>query len=133
MSQAPNTRSSSEASGTKSWIFGIRRSVRFPKRIVPSWVKEPTGCAIFFFIASTPAMNVVLTAPSPGIRTPSFPDGASILTSFFTTLPPETILTVAAVYDRRQYHALQDCRRSQTAATSDLVLPARGIAALGPT
>src|SRR5213083_1497138 len=48
MSQPPNTRSSSEASGTKSWIFGTRRSVRFPNRIVPSWVREPTGWAIFF-------------------------------------------------------------------------------------
>src|SRR5438094_7616492 len=36
-------------------------------------------------MASTPAMNVVLTAPSPGIRTPSFPDGDSIFTPFCTT------------------------------------------------
>src|SRR5215467_4097873 len=57
--------------------------------MVPSCVSEPTGCAIFFLIASTPAMNVVLTAPSPGIRTPSFPDGSSILTPFFTTVPPD--------------------------------------------
>src|SRR6266705_3475871 len=84
MSQPPNTRSSSEASGTKSWIFGTRRSVRFPNRIVPSWVKDPTGWAIFFLIASTPAINVVLTAPSPGISTPNFPDGPSILTPFCT-------------------------------------------------
>src|SRR4030095_9078635 len=88
MSQPPKARSLSAASGTKSWIFGTRRSVRLPSRMVPSCVSDPIGCAIFFLIASTPAMNVVLTAPMPGIRTPSFPDGASILTPFCTTCPP---------------------------------------------
>src|SRR5437660_12352821 len=33
-------------------------------------------------------MNVVLTAPIPWIRTPSFPDGASIFTPFCITMPP---------------------------------------------
>src|SRR5436190_18371767 len=33
-------------------------------------------------------MNVVPTAPSPGMRTPSLPLGSSILTPFCTTLPP---------------------------------------------
>src|SRR5215475_1003771 len=88
MSQPPKTRSFRAASGTKSWIFGTRRSVRFPSRMVPSCVSDPIGCAIFFLTASTPAINVVLTAPRPGIRTPNFPDGVSILTPFCTTLPP---------------------------------------------
>src|SRR5262245_44268212 len=88
MSQPPKARSLSAASGTKSWIFGTRRSVRLPSRMVPSCVSDPIGCAIFLLIASTPAMNVVLTAPMPGIRTPSFPDGASILRPFCTTFPP---------------------------------------------
>ena len=63
-------------------------SVRFPSRIVPSWVSEPIGCAIFFLIASTPAINVVLTAPSPGISTPSFPVGLFDLDTFLYHLPP---------------------------------------------
>src|SRR5438094_8001013 len=96
MSQPPNTRSSSEASGTKSWIFGTRRSVRFPNRIVPSWVKDPTGWAIFFLIASTPAINVVLTAHSPGISTPNFTDVPSILTALCTIL---TSLKTASQHD----------------------------------
>src|SRR5438477_6770722 len=40
-------------------------------------------------------MNVVPTAPSPGMRTPSLPLGSSILTPFCTTLPP---LKIASHY-----------------------------------
>src|SRR5262245_1414540 len=40
-------------------------------------------------MASTPAMKVVLTAPKPGIKTPTFPDAGSILTPFCTSLPPD--------------------------------------------
>src|SRR5882724_1500153 len=76
MSQAPNTRSSSFASGTKSLIRGTRLSVRLPRRIVPICVKLPTGCPIPFFTASTPAMKVVLTAPRPTSSTPSLPFGS---------------------------------------------------------
>ena len=43
MSQPPKTRFSSVASGTKSFIFGVRLSVRFPRRIVANWVKDPMG------------------------------------------------------------------------------------------
>src|SRR5512144_1653179 len=68
------------ASGTNSRMEGTRLSVRLPSRIVPIWVSEPMGLAIFFFTASTPAMNVVLTAPSPGINTPSFPVAGAIWT-----------------------------------------------------
>ena len=45
MSQPPNTRSSSPASGTKSLIGGERPSVRFPSRTVPICVSEPIGLA----------------------------------------------------------------------------------------
>jgi hypothetical protein len=49
-----------------------------PKRIVPIWVRDPIGFASPFITASTPAMNVELTAPMPGSTTPNFPCGASI-------------------------------------------------------
>src|SRR5262245_41124643 len=73
MSHAPNTRSSSDASGTTSVIFGDRPSVRLPRRIVPICVSEPMGVASPFRMASTPAIVVVLTAPKPTSRTPSLP------------------------------------------------------------
>src|ERR1044071_8801985 len=127
MSQPPKTRSFKPASETNSLILGTRFSVRFPSRIVPSWVSEPTGCAIFFLIASTPAMNVVLTAPIPGIRTPSFPAGASILTPFCTTLPP----------DRSEHYRLQIAQITRICpynlGNPRLVIVLRNVTALGPT
>ena len=45
MSQPPNTRSFRLARGTKSLIYGLRPSVRLPRRIVAIWVSDPTGCA----------------------------------------------------------------------------------------
>ena len=66
MSQPPNTMSSSRASGTKSLISGERLSVRLPSRMVPIWVRLPIGFASPRRAASTPAMNVVATAPMPG-------------------------------------------------------------------
>src|SRR6266480_7131056 len=83
MSQPPNTRSSSVASGTTSLIFGERPSVRLPRRIVPIWVSEPIGLARPLRIASTPAIVVVLTAPRPTRRMPNFPLAGAIST-FFT-------------------------------------------------
>ena len=77
-SQAPNTRSFSAASGTKSRISGARPSVRLPSRIVPIWVSEPIGLAPPRRTFSTPAMNVVATAPSPTQSTPSFPSAGAI-------------------------------------------------------
>src|SRR5580704_14675236 len=73
MSQPVKTRSSSPASGTNSLIFGERPSVRLPSRTVPICVSDPIGLARPLRIASTPATNVVATAPMPGIITPSFP------------------------------------------------------------
>ena len=80
MSQPPKTRSLRPASGTKSLIIGVRLSVRLPSRMVESCVSDPTGAAIPRLIASTPAMNVVVTAPIPGINTPSFPSAGAIWT-----------------------------------------------------
>src|SRR5712691_335134 len=79
MSQAPNTRSFRPARGTKSLMRGLRPSVRLPSRTVESCVTEPIGLAIPRRIASTPAMNVVVTAPMPGIKMPSFPSAGAIL------------------------------------------------------
>src|SRR5579863_424242 len=84
MSHPPKTRSFSPASGTKSLIMGVRASVRLPKRMVESWVRDPTGTPRPRFTASTPAMNVVETAPILGIRTPSFPSAGAIWTLSLT-------------------------------------------------
>src|SRR4249920_1582240 len=78
MSHPPNTMSSSPDRGTTSLIFGDRPSVRLPRRIVPICVSEPIGLARPRRIARTPAMVVVLTAPSPTSRIPSFPFAGAI-------------------------------------------------------
>src|SRR5262245_15617626 len=85
MSQPPKTMSSSPASGTKSLMSGERPSVRLPRRTVPICVSDPVGGASPRRTASTPAMVVVLTAPIPTSRMPSFPVAASIFGGFFTT------------------------------------------------
>ena len=82
MSQPVKTRSLSSASGTNSLIFGDRPSVRFPSRMVPICVSEPMGCAMPLRTASTPATNVVATAPMPGIITPNLPFAGSIVGVF---------------------------------------------------
>src|SRR5579862_5969751 len=79
MSQPPKTRSSIFASGTKSWILGVRASVRLPSRTVPNCVNDPIGWPSPRFIASTPAINVVLTAPMPGINIPNLPSAGAIV------------------------------------------------------
>ena len=73
MSQPPNTRSLRSASGRKSLISGERPSVRLPSRMVPICVSEPIGFAMPLRTASTPAMNVVATAPMPTTKIPSLP------------------------------------------------------------
>ena len=78
MSQPVKTRSLSDASGTNSLILGESASVRLPSRIVPIWVSDPMGLAMPLRTASTPATNVVATAPMPGIMMPSLPLGAWI-------------------------------------------------------
>src|SRR5271166_248160 len=83
MSQPPNSRSSSFASGTKSLISGVRPSVRLPRRTVASCVRDPIGAPSPRLTASTPAMNVVLTAPMPGSSTPSLPSAGAIGTGPF--------------------------------------------------
>ena len=54
-------------------MSGTRFSVRVPSRIVPNCVSEPIGSPIPRRASSTPAMSVLVTAPSPTHRTPSFP------------------------------------------------------------
>jgi hypothetical protein len=70
------------ARGTKSLIFGVRFSVRLPRRTVPSCVREPTGSPSPSLTASTPAMKVVATAPMPGIRMPRRPVAGATLALF---------------------------------------------------
>ena len=54
-------------------MSGERLSVRLPSRIVAICVSEPIGLECPRRMLSTPAMNVVATAPSPGVRMPSLP------------------------------------------------------------
>ncbi len=61
------------ASGAKSLISGERLSVRLPSRMVAICVSDPMGLEYPRRMLSTPAMNVVATAPSPGVSTPNFP------------------------------------------------------------
>src|SRR5262245_46671985 len=85
MSQPPNTTLLNDASGMKSLMSGERPSVRLPRQTVPICVSDPVGGARPRRTASTPAMVVVLTAPIPTRRMPSFPVAASIFGGFFTT------------------------------------------------
>src|ERR1700683_1340023 len=78
MSQPPNSRSSSFASGTKSLISGVRPSVRLPRRTVASWVRDPIGAPRPRLTASTPAMKVVLTAPMPGSSKPGLRSAGAV-------------------------------------------------------
>src|SRR5215469_17517222 len=57
-----------------------------PRRMVPICVSDPTGHALPVRVSSTPAMNVVLTAPIPGSKIPSFPFGGTILSGFSMSL-----------------------------------------------
>ena len=72
-SHAPKTMSWSGVSGTKSLMSGARCSVRLPRRTVAICVSEPIGWLSPRRTLSTPAMKVVATAPSPGVRMPSLP------------------------------------------------------------
>src|SRR5690242_11593396 len=79
MSQPVKTRSLSPVSGTNSFTFGVRPSVRLPRRTVPICVMEPIGFACPLRTASTPATNVVATAPIPGIMIPNLPLAGAML------------------------------------------------------
>ncbi len=65
-------------------IIGDRPSVRLPSRTVPICVSEPIGLARPRRTASTPAIVVVLTAPMPTSRMPSFPFTSAMFCGFFT-------------------------------------------------
>src|SRR5437588_5555492 len=87
MSHAPKTMSPRLASGTNSLMRGTRFSVRLPSRMAPICVRLPIGSASPRLTASTPAMKVVLTAPSPTSSTPSFPCAGAISTPFLFSKP----------------------------------------------
>ena len=59
--------------------------MRLPSRTVPICVSEPIGLARPRRMAYTPAIVVVLTAPIPTSRMPSFPVASAIFGGFFTT------------------------------------------------
>src|SRR5580692_184754 len=97
--------SSSSPSGTNFLIIGERPSVRFPSRIVPSWVSEPTGCDLPLRTSSTPAIKVVLTAPMPGVRIPSFPFGGAIFPGFsMQLLDHKDLHTITQAADGNPLH-----------------------------
>ena len=52
---------------------GMRLSDRLPRRIVASWVTEPTGCPVPRRMCSTPAMKVEDTAPRAHQKDPQLP------------------------------------------------------------
>src|SRR6202140_659196 len=98
MSQPPNNKSLRSLSGTNFLINGERPSVPFPKRMVLSCVSEPTGCAFPFLTSSTPAINVVLTAPIPGNSTPNFPFAGTIFPGFSMPLLIDVQNLTAALF-----------------------------------
>src|SRR5271167_4344139 len=55
--------------------------------MVPIWVSDPMGLEIPLRTASTPATNVVATAPMPGIMIPSFPLAGAISPSALFVFP----------------------------------------------
>jgi hypothetical protein len=61
-------------------------------------VMEPIGFAIPSLMASTPAMNVVVTAPIPGIKMPSFPSAGCMLGVGFDALSAKVF---SGVEDKR--------------------------------
>src|SRR5712692_8173044 len=107
MSQPPKTMSSSLASETKFLISGERPSVRLPRRTVPSCVSEPIGSAWPLRTNSVPAMNVVLTAPKPGVRTPSLPFGGAMLAGLRIGFPLSAVGDDGFEADGRG-HALEE-------------------------
>src|SRR5438270_523139 len=78
-SQPPKARFSSGVSGTSSLIICQRFSLRFPRRMCAICVSDPMGRPRPRRAASTPAMNVVATAPIPGSSTASFPSAGAML------------------------------------------------------
>ena len=79
---------SDRRAGRKSLIAGARFSVRLPRRMVPSCVNDPVGWAPELRTRSTPAMNVVATAPIPQVSTPSFPVGGAMVVGRRISVPP---------------------------------------------
>src|SRR5260370_1368905 len=82
MSQPPKVGSFNSARGTNFLMSGEGASVCLRRRMVPICVSDPTGSALPLRTSSTPGIKVVLTAPMPGSRTPSFPLAGAILEGF---------------------------------------------------
>src|ERR1022692_4312912 len=80
MSQQATSMSDILANGTKSLMAGLRPSVRLPRRTGPNCVREPMGFPNPSLKASSQATKVVVTAPMPGIKTPSLPSAGAIWT-----------------------------------------------------
>jgi hypothetical protein len=59
--------------------------------MVPICVSDPMGLAIPLRMASTPATNVVATAPIPTIITPSLPRAGAILVAVVFSAAEEAI------------------------------------------
>ena len=89
----------------KSLILESDPSVRLPSRIVPIWVSDPTGMEWPRRTSSTPAMKVVLTAPIPGVKIPSFPFGGATLTGLRILFPQSFVLQIfVSEHDLLPYH-----------------------------
>src|SRR5579862_174607 len=122
MSQPPKTMSFSSASFTKSLIFGTRDSVRLPSRIVPICVSDPTGTDSPRRTNSTPAITVVLTAPMPGVSTPSFPFGGAILIGLRIRSSPDLVRLIGAAIRERLHHAHQRFTRQRDVRNKRIII-----------
>src|ERR1700719_933883 len=85
-------------------MSGVRPSVRLPRRTVASCLGDQIGAPRPRLTASTPAMNVVLTAPMPGSSTPSSPSAGAIRTGPFV-VKLQSSLGSALSKPRREFGA----------------------------
>src|SRR5438309_9126425 len=119
ISQPPNVRSDSSARGTNFLMSGERASVRLPRRMVPIWVSDPTGCDFALRTSSTPAINVVLTAPIPGSKIPSFPLAGAILEGFSM---PLLLLNDPNAIDSEDEFRMRLPQRKRAASPNKLIM-----------
>jgi hypothetical protein len=91
---------------------GTRFSVRVPSRIAPSCVSEPIGSPIPLRASSTPAMSVLVTAPSPTHRTPSLPSAGA------TEAGPVAVMAVSEGPEERRWPPVVPLPRIDSAGSS---------------
>ena len=96
---------------------GARFSVLFPSRIVAICVSDPIGFECPRRMLSTPAMNVVATAPSPGVRMPSRPVAGAI---DLGTLPEDDLANFFLRFD-------YDCARRVAVMPADFGAEVEGL------